>query len=614
MRTFRGLFLCATAFLLFGCGKSSSESNPVPTRPVTAESDVCVTTQTVSSGTTLTATAQYEARQVSISGLGAAGAPQPIRFAEVIVVNSAGTTIQCGVTNASGALVGMDFTTPLKIPATANSYTVKVRSRGLNSKVQVSIVNNPYDNVPYEITGTFSLVGGETSKAVSLTTAPATGALQGGAFNIFDKIYAANEFLRNNSTCPSAPASEVSACSVFTVAPKIKVFWSPGVDPGTTLLGLSYAISAYLRDTTPTMKGLYILGGKNGDSDCFDTDHFDNSVILHEYGHYLEEAYAFSNSPGGSHNGNAVIDPRLAWSEGWSNFFQAAVLGDKYYRDTNRNSSCAQGTQLLANLTLDEKKNFQDVPYATSEGNYREISVTRTLYQAMVSSAASTKQANLGFPLIWRAFASTANGIAKTSDKFRYSGIYNQHLYSLTQASEPGKLAALVDVFNYEKQEYNNTSYYYSQTVTEKSCATYPFTITGGSTYTVSSSTGLPIAGTSATPSLQKDNHFYRLDWGGGLLNLSLVYKFTASPRPDLDLYFYKESHVLFEKSTMLASSAQVAGQEQFDGTNYLETVSVSFLPAGTYFIHVSMDESSNYDGVSVDYMLRYGSGGKLCP
>ena len=59
------------------------------------------------------------------------------------------------------------------------------------------------------------------------------------------------------------------------MASKIKVFWAPGVDPGTSYLGLTYPISAYLPSNDENFKGLYILGGKSGDSDCTDTDHFD---------------------------------------------------------------------------------------------------------------------------------------------------------------------------------------------------------------------------------------------------------------------------------------------------------------------------------------------------
>lgn len=84
----------------------------------------------------------------------------------------------------------------------------------------------------------------------------------------------------------------------------------------------------------PGERKLFILGGSNGNVDTADTDHFDNSIILHEYGHFLEDVYGKTDSPGGYHNGSSIIDPRLAWSEGFTNSFQGAALGKNFYLDT----------------------------------------------------------------------------------------------------------------------------------------------------------------------------------------------------------------------------------------------------------------------------------------
>ena len=62
---------------------------------------------------------------------------------------------------------------------------------------------------------------------------------------------------------------------------------------------------------------------------------FDNDVIIHEYAHFLESTLARTDSFGGPHNGTQPIDPRLAWSEGFANFFQAAVQETADYRDSH---------------------------------------------------------------------------------------------------------------------------------------------------------------------------------------------------------------------------------------------------------------------------------------
>ncbi|MCF6281836.1 MAG: hypothetical protein L3J28_06420 [Candidatus Polarisedimenticolaceae bacterium] len=57
-----------------------------------------------------------------------------------------------------------------------------------------------------------------------------------------------------------------------------------------------------------------------------DTDHFDDDVLLHEFGHFIETQYLTSDSPGGCHFlTDNDLDLRLAWGEGWGTFFASAV-------------------------------------------------------------------------------------------------------------------------------------------------------------------------------------------------------------------------------------------------------------------------------------------------
>ncbi len=574
---------------------------------------MCSATIAVSNGTTVTGTAYFQARQVTTSGLLGPGANQPIRFAEVQVFNSDGAIVQCGATNATGALVAVDLTSALQIPSTAGTYTLKINSRAANSKINVSVLSSPYANAFYSVTGTVTLAGGETTKAVSSSlVAPYNGTLEGGAFNILDQIYLANEFLRNNSSCPTTEAG----CTVFTVAPKIKVFWAPGVDPGTSYLGLTYPISAYLPSTDTNFKGLYILGGKSGDFDCVDTDHFDNSIILHEYGHFLEANFAKSDSPGGSHSGNGVIDPRLAWSEGWANFFQAAVSGSPYYQDTIRNSNCSQGTALQINLVLYEKTNFQDVPTVSNEGLYREASVSRSLWQAMSSSSGNGMGASIGFNYIWRAFTnSSVGGLAATANKFRNVGLFNKIFYSLVSANDSSKITATSpagydNVLAYEKQPHDILSY--AQPVSVQSSCSY--TLTGGQTFDASKTTNAYL-GTGYSSSLYSNNKFLSYYWNGtGTFKVKLKYQKVTATSPDLDLYIYKEDHTLFSTSTMVGSSAVAYASEPVEGSDHVESVTSSSLAAGTYLIQVNIDDSVSYNTLSATFTLTDSAGAQICP
>ena len=74
---------------------------------------------------------------------------------------------------------------------------------------------------------------------------------------------------------------------------------------------------------------LYILGAEN-----IDTDEFDDHIIAHEFGHYLENKIFRSDSIGGSHGAGDVLDPRVAFGEGYGNAISAMTFNDAIYVDT----------------------------------------------------------------------------------------------------------------------------------------------------------------------------------------------------------------------------------------------------------------------------------------
>ncbi|MCW5804253.1 MAG: hypothetical protein KIT31_17910 [Deltaproteobacteria bacterium] len=103
--------------------------------------------------------------------------------------------------------------------------------------------------------------------------------------------------------------------SVYGVANPVPltVFWSSGSNDGTYYDG----------------NAIHLLGSSSDD------DGYDDTVILHETGHYVEDKYGRSDSPGGSHGG-APTDPRLAWSEGFSTYWAMAIRDEPVYIDTNK--------------------------------------------------------------------------------------------------------------------------------------------------------------------------------------------------------------------------------------------------------------------------------------
>lgn len=578
---------------LAGCGKHAATEEEASNDPlfgsIGSEKAYCSSISNPSPATTITATAQYRYRPATAAGLGAA-ATANIRYAEVAVLNSSGTTIQCGETDSSGAI-------SIAIPRTAGTYTLKVYSRADNNYVKASVLNNSTSMTPYEISASFTLAGNETTKAVTLTAATYTGTLEGGAFNILDQIYLANQFIRNNSTC----AALGNICSAFSVAPKVRVFWTPGLSPGAYMNSPTSSISFYIADDEPALgmgSGIYLMGGING-SICVDTDHYDNSVIIHEYGHYLEKAYAYSDSPGGSHDGDSVIDPRLAWSEGWSNFLQGAVRSDNHYIDTKGNPSCTGGTGVNVYLNLETITSGQDAVDGTTylgEGVFREVSVSRVLWDTMETSVGGDGfGANVGFAYIWKVFSDATSGFRSTNIHFRNIGHFNEVMRGIIDVNANSALANYDALVANERQRSDRREY------------AYPLTAQNGATCTFT------IQGTTNVNNMAKTNDYmaYYYDGSSARATLNLRYAATPAGTPtDLDLHVWKESHVLNDTASLMDSSARFYPESGGVG---IETVSFSGYAAGYYLIQIQTDPD-NVNTTAQYYLETNGGSERLCP
>jgi subtilisin-like proprotein convertase family protein len=78
---------------------------------------------------------------------------------------------------------------------------------------------------------------------------------------------------------------------------------------------------------------LHLVGGFPGDPTAGDNDGYDDSVVVHEYGHFLAERYSYDNTPGGGHSMKSYYIPTLTWSEGWANFWSSAARKSPVYWD-----------------------------------------------------------------------------------------------------------------------------------------------------------------------------------------------------------------------------------------------------------------------------------------
>jgi hypothetical protein len=126
-------------------------------------------------------------------------------------------------------------------------------------------------------------------------------------FAILDTVYTASRRLLD---LPRAVA--------FQNAP-LALNWSP--------LNTPDAIGTTFYDSR--VRQIFLLGAEG-----IDTDEFDREVIAHEWGHYFEDSFSRSDSPGGQHGLGDELDPRLAFGEGFASAFAAMLLEQPTYADT----------------------------------------------------------------------------------------------------------------------------------------------------------------------------------------------------------------------------------------------------------------------------------------
>lgn len=155
--------------------------------------------------------------------------------------------------------------------------------------------------------------------------------------------------------------------------PALKVNWSPDNVPqsgakATGRIGTSH----FSFDENE----IYILG-----KDGADTDEFDAHVIVHEWGHYFEHNLSRSDSPGGPHSGGDVLDPRLAFGEGYGNALSGMLLPTHVYIDTLWANSSTLGA---FGFDLETAPSPTDDP---RPGVFSEVSVMRLLYDLVDSGS-----------------------------------------------------------------------------------------------------------------------------------------------------------------------------------------------------------------------------------
>lgn len=297
--------------LLCACGGSGSGGGGA-TPPV-----VGPTTCTNGSGPAISVggTVLYERLPLGPTGLGASTITRPARFVDVELLDAG--TLSCLAqtsTDAAGAYVLSAN------PAAGAVLFVRVASRtDLDPSRNVTVhdalppFSNAHTNADCFRVDSPAFVAG-TAPAVSLTVPWNAGdpsSRPSIGFALLDVLVTCSERIR--STAGEVPP----LCHAYTQ------------------LGNAAATgTSFYSDAS---KALTILGGAAGQLDTSDTDYFDDGVIAHEYGHFVEFNMAASRNRGGPHSGES-LEPPFAWSEGAATGWGCLLRQDPLYIDTVRTS------------------------------------------------------------------------------------------------------------------------------------------------------------------------------------------------------------------------------------------------------------------------------------
>jgi hypothetical protein len=130
-----------------------------------------------------------------------------------------------------------------------------------------------------------------------------------------------------------------------------------------------------------------------------DTDEFDQHVIAHEFGHYVENSFSRADNIGGLHGRGDKLDIRVAFGEGFGYAFSAIVLGDPVARDSFVNG----GVQVSS--TFNVETNPPTNPVGAPLDDYgcfcSESSVWSILWDLYDPVADANDSVSMGFAPLW---------------------------------------------------------------------------------------------------------------------------------------------------------------------------------------------------------------------
>ncbi len=297
---------------------------------------------------------------------------KPVRGATVQAVSGT-SVLATATTDAQGAY-------SFSLPANTN-YFIRLRAELIKTSGPTTWNVSVKDNTAGDA---LWVVDGPAASSGSANSTRSIAAGLGWTGSRYDSTGRASGPFAMLSTVYDAMATVASVQTTVSF-PQLIIFWSPNnstASSPTNDFTTGEIGTSFFLDQTATAsvrsRAIYVVGKEDDD-----TDEFDSAVVGHEYGHYLQSAFASDNSPGGSHPAFAKLDMTLAFSEGWATAWSSVVRGTPIYSDSN---GVAQSGGFSFSLTV--------IPSDPERGWYREDSVDSGMYALYLAH---------GFAPIWNA-------------------------------------------------------------------------------------------------------------------------------------------------------------------------------------------------------------------
>src|SRR5215813_13320099 len=440
----------------------------------------------------------------------------PIRNARIEVFSrSSQSVVAVSETDSLGR-----FSAP--VPFDPN-LTVRVISRLRSSDLRVA--DNTNRNQLYAIAADFD--GREAHFDLLL----ADTARLSGAFNILETIQRANDTLTTTADPNIVPPAPTVYWSTRNWAGRGNINYAQGLIGTTTFnVGNNTAV---------------VLGDRNDHGNESDSDEFDDAVILHEYAHLLAVKFSRDDSPGGNHMLGDMLDPRVAWSEGWANFFSSVVRNDPIWRDSR-----GPNGQNILRYELKTK-----VPIGARPGYWSEASVDTILWDLYDDHDDGADDVQYPFAEIWNAFT-----------ELRYKRfVYLPYFLESFLNHNPSAADAVRNIVQARSIDFQPN-------VRPSVAYPFPTPITVGS-----SASGFVDSLTTRRSNLAGSSHFYTFTTTGGAASIRMdITGLGPAGNPnanDLDLILMDVNGRIIERS-----------ENGFNGQS--ERVSLK-IPEGTYVVEI---------------------------